>query len=443
MKIFQALLFIVLTSLSTGTALAQTQVIPAKAQSAPVLLKGAKAHLGNGTVIDNAVIAFDQGKITLVGPAASTSVDESKYDVYDVSGKQIYPGFIIANTQLGLVETSSLDDTRDAAETGENNANVRSIVAYNTDSELIPTMRFNGILMAQATPQGGLISGNSAIVQLDAWNWEDAAYKVDDAMHMSWPDKMLRPRWWMGESGTRANPDYEATVQQVRDLFTAAISYQTPAEGQPTNLRLEAMKGLFDGSKALHIHVSNAKSIIESVTVAKSYGVKRIVVVGGEQAHLITSFLKDNNVPVILTGIHELPAQDHEDTVLPFKLPKMLYDAGVTFGISNGGGYADRNLGFATGTAVAHGLPYDQGIHAITGGMAKILGIDQTVGTLEQGKDATLFVSSGDALDMRGNNVELAFIMGKNIQINARQQFLYKKYADKYEQPVNLVKEKN
>ena len=442
MKISRSIVFLLAAFLSTGLLHAQTQVIPAKAQSGAILLKGAKAHLGNGEVIENALIAFDKGKITLVGPA-STSVDESQYEVYDVSGKQVYPGFIIANTSLGLVETSSLDDTRDNAETGENNANVRSIVAYNTDSELIPTMRFNGILMAQPTPQGGLISGNSSIVQLDAWNWEDAAYKTDDALHMSWPARMLRPRWWMGESGTRPNPQYESIVQQIKDFFTAAISYQTPAAGQATNLRLEAMKGLFDGSKALHIHASDAKSIIESVTLAKSFGVKRVVVVGGEQAHLITGFLKEHDVPVILTGIHELPQRDHEDTVLPFKLPSILHEAGVTFGISNGGGYADRNLCFSTGTAVAHGLPYNQGIHALTGGMAKILGIDETVGTLEKGKDATLFVSTGDALDMRGNNVELAFIQGKKIQINARQQFLYKKYADKYEQPVNLVKEGN
>ena len=165
--------------------------------------------------------------------------------------------------------------------------------------------------------------------------------------------------------------------------------------------------------------------------------------VGGEQAHLITGFLKEHDIPVILTDIHELPRQDHEDTVFPFMLPGILHNAGVTIGISNGGGYADRNVGFATGTAVAHGLPYNQGIHAITGGMAKILGIDKTVGTLETGKDATLFVSTGDALDMRGNNVELAFIQGRKIQINARQQSLYKKYADKYGQPVNLVKEEN
>lgn len=443
MKLHKALSFILATCLGAGLLSAQTQVIPAKAQSQAILLKGAKAHIGNGTVIEDAVIAFDKGKITLVGPSASTTVDESKYMVYDVSGKQVYPGFIIASTSLGLVETSSLDDTRDNAETGDNNANARTIVAYNTDSELIPTMRFNGVLMAQPTPSGGLISGNSSIVQLDAWNWEDAAYKVDDAMHMSWPDRMLRPRWWMGESGTRPNPEYDATVQKVKDFFTAAISYTTPAAGQEPNLRLEAMQGLFDGSKALHIHVSNAKSIIESVSTAKSFGVKKIVVVGGEQAHLITGFLKEHDIPVILTGIHELPRQDHEDTVFPFMLPGILHNAGVTIGISNGGGYADRNVGFATGTAVAHGLPYNQGIHAITGGMAKILGIDKTVGTLETGKDATLFVSTGDALDMRGNNVELAFIQGRKIQINARQQSLYKKYADKYGQPVNLVKEEN
>ena len=427
-------LSIIIVCLVSGLV-AQVTNIPAPAQSGAILILGAKAHLGDGRVIENAAIGFANGKITLVADATTARIDRREYrEVIDAQGKDVYPGFILPNTATGLVEVSSLADTDDSSEDGsEFTPNVRAIVAYNTDSEVIPTLRFNGILMAQATPAGGVVSGQSTVVQLDAWNWEDAAYRTDDGIHINWPLRQTPPRRFFGETDPRPNPNYDKHIQLVEGMYRDAIAYGQEAAHASTNLALAAAQGLFDGSKTLYIHTDDARSMIESVNLAKQYGVKKIVLIGAAEALLVKDFIKDNNIPVIIEGIHEVPRRDHEDTVEPYKMAKALHDAGILFGLgSSQGPTRARNLPFTAGTCVAYGLPYEEAIKALTGNTAQILGVGDRTGTLETGKDATLFISQGDALDMRTNILERAFIQGRQIQLEGRQQFLYKKYSDKY-----------
>ncbi|PHN02604.1 amidohydrolase family protein [Flavilitoribacter nigricans] len=425
--------FLIIIALFLGkNGTAQTRVVPAPAQDTPILLQGATIHTGTGDVIENGIVAFADGKITAVGPAGTSVTDQGNYEVMDVSGKHIYPGLVLTSSDLGLVEVSSVRATADFAEQGDINPNVRSIVAYNTDSELIPTFRFNGILLAQTAPRSGVISGSSSVVQLDAWNWEDAAYHTDDAIHMGWPNKEFSPRWWMGETNSRPNPNYDKTVSEVDQLFTDAAAYGRIGNPDIINLKLKAMQGLFDGSKALFIGTNDAKAIISAVKMARKHGVQRIVVDGGYEALLIKDFLVENKIPVILSDIHGLPSYDHEDTIFPYKMAKEFSDAGIEIIISGGAGYAARNMPFYAGTAVAYGLDYEEAIKAMTLNPAKALGIADRAGSLETGKDAMILIVEGDLLDMRTSKVEQAYIQGRKIQMDARQQWLYKKYSDKY-----------
>lgn len=411
---------------------AQTPV-PSKAQAKAIALTGGVAHLGNGQVIKNSVIAFEKGKLTLVTDATTARLDLSKYEVINIDGKHIYPGFILPNSQVGLQEVSSIRAMNDYNERGELNPNVRSIISYNTDSEYIPTYRFNGVLLAETTPTGGLISGSSSVVEMEGWNWEDAAHTVDIGIHMNWPARLRRQfdfnTFTFAESPNR---DYDKQVGDLELFFAEATSYGK-LSSKEANLKFEAMQGLFDGKKGLFIHVNNSKEIIESVRFAQRSGVKRIVVVGGLDALWVADFLKENKIPVILPSTHALPARNDDDVDLPYKLPFLLSQAGVTISLSNDDAlHGSRNLGFYAGTAVAYGMDKEEALKAITSNTAKALGIDQRVGTLEVGKDATLFVSEGDALDYRTNKLTHAFISGKSVTLPGIQEELYDRYSNKY-----------
>lgn len=411
---------------------AQTPV-PSKAQAKAIALTGGVAHLGNGQVIKNSVIAFEKGKLTLVTDATTARLDLSKYEVINIDGKHVYPGFILPNSQVGLQEVSSIRAMNDYSERGELNPNVRSIISYNTDSEYIPTYRFNGVLLAETTPTGGVISGSSSVVEMEGWNWEDAAHTVDMGIHMNWPARLRRQfdfnTFTFAESPNR---DYDKQVGDLELFFAEATSYGK-LSSKEANLKLEAMQGLFDGKKGLFIHVNNSKEIIESVRFAQRSGVKRIVVVGGLDALWVADFLKENKIPVILPSTHALPARNDDDVDLPYKLPYLLSQAGVTISLSNDDAlHGSRNLGFYAGTAVAYGMDKEEALKAITSNTAKALGIDQRVGTLEVGKDATLFVSEGDALDYRTNKLTHAFISGKLVTLPGIQEELYDRYSNKY-----------
>ncbi len=417
-------------------AIAYAQVpAPGAPQEKPIVLLGATAHLGNGEVIEKAAVAFADGKLTEVVAEDAFTGDLSQYEAVRLDGKHIYPGFIIPSTDLGLVEIAAVRATVDNDETGGVNPNVRSIISYNTDSELIPTMRFNGILMAQTTPQGGLVSGSSSVVQLDAWNWEDAAVKMDDAIHLNWPSRFRNSYDWnTGTVNRTKNTQYEETVRALEQAFEDTKAYKAAGTPAKENLKMEAMLGLLEGTKALHIHVDEAREIVESVKFAQKHGVAHIVVVGAEDAYHVRDFLKENEIPVVVADVHRLPGRRHEDYDLPYRLPAMLHKAGITVALSYDGVSNARNLPFYAGTTATHGdLDREEALQLITSNAAKILRIDGQYGTLEKGKSATLFVSSGDALDMLGNNMEHIFIDGRAVTIPAMQQRLYEKYKEKYE----------
>jgi len=423
---FSALVFSV-------TAHAQVPT-PAPAQQKPVVITGVTIHVGNGQTIDNGVVAFANGKLTYVGAATGAPTDQS-YEVINATGKHVYPGFIMTNSQIGLEEISSVRATLDSDEAGDLNPNVRSQISYNTDSEIIPTYRFNGILLAEVAPEGGIIAGTSSVMQMDGWNWEDATHTKDVAIHINWPS--LNRRRFDFETFTQVNevnPDYAKNVADITNLFDEAIGY-SKLSPKLVNLKLEAMQGLFSGSQSLIIHASTGKEIVEAVKFAQGHGVKRIAVVAADEALKVVSFLKDNSIPVIIPLVHDLPNRTDDDVDLPYALPGLLSKAGVAVTFSHAGMLGrGRNLPFYAGTAIAYGMDKEEALKGLTLYPARILGIDKVTGTLEVGKDATLFISDGDPLDFRTNKVSEAFIVGKRTILNNKQQDLYERYSKKYGQ---------
>jgi imidazolonepropionase-like amidohydrolase len=414
---------------------AQNPVV-APAQRKPVMLTGGTIHTGTGEIIENGLVAFTAGKITWVGKASESKIDKSGYEIVDITGKHVYPGLIFPNTTLGLVEISGVSVTDDTRETGDLNPNVRAIAAYNTDSHVIPVIRSNGILLAQIAPQGSLLPGTCSVVQLDAWNWKDAAYSMDNGLVMGWPNKsQVRGRY--GETNIQeagqATTSYDRNVEQLEKIFTDAVAYAAIDKPERANLRLEAMKGLFDGSKTLFITASESKGIISAISLAKRYGVKKIVLTdAGESAWAVRDFLKGNNIPVLLTNPQSLPDYDHSDVKLPFRLASMFTREGILVGLTYSK-QAYGNLPFVAGQTVAYGLSKEEALQTVTLNTARILGIDDKTGSLEAGKDANIVVSTGDLLDMRTNNVELAFITGRNISLDNKHKQLTRRFQEKYD----------
>lgn len=413
------------------------QPVPAKPQTKSMLLMNGIAHIGNGKVLDNSVIGLKDGKIVLVADARVVRIDMAAWDtVINIPGKHVYPGLIATNSTMGLQECESVRATRDQYETGMYNPEVRSIIAYNTDSKIMPTVRTNGVLLAQITPRGARISGTSSIVELDAWNWEDAVYKMDDGVHVNWPSVIAR-NYESGSFVFEKNKNYDPELRELENFFREAKAYKENSKPEEKNLRFEAMKGIFDGSKTLFIRADYVKEITEAVAFAKKMNIAKMVIVGGRDSWQCTSILKENNIAVMIGRPHDLPPAADADVDQPYKTPAMLQQAGVLFCIQNEGDqetHQTRNLAFLAGTASAYGMTKEEALAAITSSPAKILGIDKTTGTLEEGKDATLFVSTGDALDMRTNNVEFALIRGKKLQLTNEQMRLYETYKKKYGQ---------
>jgi imidazolonepropionase-like amidohydrolase len=415
------------------SGMAQETVYPAKAQKAPFYIKDGQVHVGNGQVLDKATIEVVNGKISKIG--ASVTIP-SGATVIDATGKQVYPGLILSNANLGLVEVNSVRATSDAVEIGEYNPSVRSIVAYNTDSKVINTLKSNGILMANVVPGGGTISGSSTVVQLDAWNWEDAAYKMDNAIHYNFPELMSRMGRYaeFGGMGGRGEDPLKKGLEQFekdKAFFREAKAY---ANGSPKeiNLKFEALKGLFTGKQKLFIHCDIVKEILLAMDFKNEMGLD-IVIVGGSESYQVADLLKKYDIPVILSQLHSLPTLADDAVDQPYKTPAQLQKAGVLFALNDDDGqHRGRNLPFNAGTSVAYGLTKEQALCAITLNAAKILGIADQTGSLEVGKDANIVISAGDILDMRSSKVESAFIQGRNVDLTDKHKQLYERYKYKY-----------
>ena len=410
----------------------QAQQTPAPVQTGEITLTGGIAHIGNGEVIEKSLIFIKDGKITGVYDALTTK-RPLRGAIINIDGQHVYPGFIAADTTLGLVEISAVRATEDQDEIGEYNPHIEAIVAYNAESKVVESMRPNGVLIAQAVPQGGRISGQSSIVQLDAWNWEDAAVKRGDGIHLNWPNSYKRGRWWEGEDpGYSPNKEYKTAILEIENFITQSKAF-TAGDASVKNLPYAAMQGIFDGTQNLYVHVDSEKEILDVLKFKEDMKINKVVLVGAYRGYKVAEQIAKANVSVILARVHSLPGDEDDDYDISYKMVKDLIDAGITVALGNSGEYwQSRNIPFYAGQTTAHGLSFEDALKLITLNPATILGIADQLGTLEAGKDATLFVSTGNALEMQGNNVTKALISGRSISLESHQTKLWKRYMEKY-----------
>ncbi|MBY0481581.1 MAG: amidohydrolase family protein [Chitinophagaceae bacterium] len=433
-------LFYTLSTLLILANLAQAQesVYPAKDYKGLLYITNGTVHVGNGTVLENATIKVNNGKIVEVGQNIAIPTDDAK--VYSAKGKQVYPGLILPSTDVGLKEISNgVRASNDVAELGEYNSDVRSITAYNADSKVINILKGNGVLLASVSPEGGVISGSSSVVQFDAWNWEDATYKMDVGIHLNMPSFITARFGRRGNFAAVAAPAPDQNkvaldkIEEIKDFFREAKAYLQESNHSATNLKLEAVKGLFDKKQKLFVHADQVKQMLASIDFVKEFGFN-VVIVGGSESYQIADLLKSFNIAVILAEEHALPATEDDDIDQPFKTPAALQKAGVLFALNdNSDNTRYRNMSYNAGTAATYGLTKEEALSAITLNTAKILGIDDKTGSLEVGKDANIVVSEGDILDMKSSTVIMAFIQGRKVSLENKQTQLFERYKTKYD----------
>jgi imidazolonepropionase-like amidohydrolase len=422
--------------------LAEAQVvIPTAAQSQPVVLRGATIHTVTKGVITNGTLVMDRGKIIAIGGPEVAVPRGAK--VVDYTGKHIYPGLIDAYSTVGISEIGAVDVSNDVTELGDFNPNVRAEVAVNAESRHIGTTRNAGVLVAFATPGGGLISGLSSAISLEGWTWEEMSMKGAAALNVNWPDPNARPRRFGGGPppgmGGRAQPapkTYAEQVEEIRNFFGEARAYRdaiTAGQTVRTDSRYAAMIPALNGEMPVVVAAENASQINDALTWAKQEGVK-LVIRGGRDAVQVAARLKAENVPVILTSTMSAPARSDDGYDEAYATPAALFKAGVRFAIAGEGNalYSYR-LPWDAGVAVAFGLPEEEALKAVTINAAEFMGVADKVGSLEVGKEATLVITTGTPLDMTTNIIQ-SYIQGREIDMNDIQKQFFKKYLEKINQ---------
>tara|TARA_B100001248_G_C27354912_1_gene443292 strand:- start:57 stop:1349 length:1293 start_codon:yes stop_codon:yes gene_type:complete len=420
-KIF--LLFFVSQLLVTG------QQTPGSGQYESILIENAIIHIGDGTVIKMGYVGFKDGKIKYVGGIKP----ENKYDKsINTNGAHLYPGLIALNSTLGLAEIDAVRATRDYDEIGPFLPHISSSIAYNAESKVVESMRMNGVLIAQTTPRGGIISGKSSIMQLDAWNWEDALIFKNVGIHLNWPTPYSYKRSSNGERTIEKNKNYIKRVKKIKDFFKSSKSYLP--NPKPINLEYEAMRNIFNGNEIIFLHANSSKQIQDGILFLSSLKIKKIVLVGGIYSYKQKDLLIKNKIPIVLKHPHNLPSFVDEDPKIRFRNAKKLVDAGLLVSIDVSGSMErmnSRNLPFYAGSFSAYGVDKENALRMITLNAAKILGISENYGSIKVDKSATFFISKGDALDMRSNILEYAFIDGRKVSLESHQTILWKRYLQK------------
>ena len=447
--------FFIGVALFAASAAASDEV-PGPPQSAPLLLTGGDVYTVSGDVIPGGQVLFERGRIVAVGKDVQAPSDVKRLDV---AGKRVYPGLFAVGNDLGLSEIRSVRGSLDAAETGDLNPNARAEVAINPDSELIPVARANGVLLNLTAPEGSVIPGTSAVIQLDGWTWEDLTVKAPVAVHLTWPrmspaTRSRRVREGPEEQAKRRDEQLKALDQAFADAraYLAArkaaksdggagkdkAGHAGAGRAADFDARWEAMIPLLEGRVPLVVEADEARQIEAAVAFAAREKVK-LVLFGGYDAPLCAELLKKHGVPVIVNGVHRLPLRPDAPYDEPFTLPDRLREAGLAYCITLAhrfGGSDVRNLPYHAAAAAAYGLPVEEALKAITLYPARILGVADRVGSIEPGKDATLIVTDGDVLEP-ATRVEQAFVQGRRVDLSSKHTRLWQKYREKYKRGGN------
>jgi imidazolonepropionase-like amidohydrolase len=407
------------------------------------LFKNATVHTVAKGDMENGQVLVTDGKISAVAKAdENLQADET----IDLKGAHLYPGFINAAGWLGLVEVDQIRATHDMSESGRFTPDVRAWMAVNPDSELIAVARVNGITHTVAIPGGGVVSGQSGLIQLGAgWTVEDLKAKGPLAMHLFWPAMTLdttprdqardKERWKSLEDQAK---ERRMRMKEIEDFFAEAESYAAEEHSEANRIPAwEAMISVVRAKIPLVIHADSYRQIKSALKFAEEHKY-RVILTGGRDAWRLANEIAAQKIPVIFERVYNdgsgLSAGDIRDTEpydVHFNAPAVLAEAGVKVAITGGLGGEEasnvRNIPYIAAQAMAFGLAHDEAIKSVSLNVAEMYGVSDRLGSIEVGKEASFFTSTGDALDIR-SRVTGVWIKGESVSLENHQTRLYEKY---------------
>ena len=427
-------------------ALAIGAGVPTSAQtSGDYAITHAKIFTLAGPPIEDGTVLLHDGKISVVGTGLSVPAGAQ---IIDAKGLQVYPGLFDSVTQMGLSEISAVRATVDSTETGAFNPDVVAATAILPSSAHIPVTRAAGITAVLAAPASGgfdsggasnLVGGQASAIHLAGWAVDDMLIKRRAAMVVDWPNLELRSFDYSTfsikeQSFPDVKKEYDKQVNQLADYVEQARHYNQLLQNSAganfqRDVKLEAMAPVVRGEMPLLVFANTQRQIRDAVEFCDRQKLK-IILAGGAEAWKVQDLLRSKNVPVILgPTLGEPPEEDNAyDRMLT--QPEQLRAAGVKIAFASFDNSFSRRLGQQAANAVAHGLPYEEGLKAVTLYPAQILGLDAQLGTLEPGKDADLIVTNGDPLDVT-TEVRYLFIKGQLTPTDNKQKELYEKYRNR------------
>lgn len=404
--------------------------VPGVAQKQPVLLQNALVHTAVGEAKVQDVLLID-GKIAAIGHQLELPANTEQLDL---TGKHLYPGLIALINQLGLIEVGAVRATRDDREITETNPDLQVQVAFNADSVVIPTIRSNGFSHSLIYPAGSMITGRSALMQLDAWNWQDALVRSDVGLHINWPSMTIRTGWRSQQSPDKQREQQQQQLEQLQQYFSQAQAYylaEQAGKNRGKDSRWHSMLPFFTGELPLFVHADDPRQIRQAMLLAETYQAK-LVIVGGRDSWRLADELAAADVAVIYTAPFGLPTRADEAYDQAFRAPGILREAGVRVALSLDGFWDTRNLVFATGHVTRYGLSRQDALLALTLDAAKIAGVADRLGSIEVGKSASLVVSDGDIFDYLGHRVEMMWIDGRKVDLDNRHKQLHHRFQQRY-----------
>ena len=413
-----------------------------RASAETILFTDAVVHtVTHGTIAKGAVLV-QSNRITGVYDLTNSGVKltvPSDATFMNLHGQHLYPGIIAAGTELGLGEIDAIRATQDTTEVGEGfTPEVESWIAVNPDSEMLPVARANGIAYFEPVPQGKMVSGQSALLSMDGWTWEQMIVKKSVALHVFWPELGLdtTPKERLADpSKAKSLEDQDKErrkkIAELQNFFDDARAYAKARSADSTKRipAWEAMLPCLRGEVPVMIHADEFRQIKSAVAWAATNQLKAVLC-GGRDAWRLADQLATNKIPVIYEHTFTPPSRDTEPTDVHFTAPEVLRKAGVQVTFCLGGATATRNLPYSAAQAIAFGLPEDDALKGITLYPAQIFGVAERLGSIEVGKDATLFICDGNIFDLRAN-VQRMWIAGKEIKLEDRHTRLYEKYKNR------------